>query len=307
MTIIHYKNKLLELQRKRDFRGAYEILNEALSEYPANPFFIKNEIYILYKLGRLKEAQQIAEVKLDQFKYDSFFLRTYLNILASLKHNKKELESLIDNVFIWNIRDEDFLIFLVRFTERILGESKALEVSKRAISLLPESLTLKKIIDADKEKISIEGRFNHYKKRFDRKAVKDSIDEIEMILEMPEYKQDYELNLYLAGLYKDAGRLIDAIELYKRLLSIKDNDFTRKMLGYAFYKQGDKSNAFAYLSEQFLKNPFDHYLYTTVFKICEDMKDRQKLEELFKKALGLFPDARHLFGLLKRAEKWQKK
>jgi len=307
MTVAQYKNRLIELEKKKDFLGAYDILNAALSEYPTNAFFIKGEIYILFKLGRLKEARQSAELRIEQFKYDTFFLRTYLNILASLKHNKKDIESLIDNILLWNIRDEDFLVFLARFTGRILGESKAYDVIKRAVCLIPESKALKNMLDKDKDNISIESKFRHYKKKFEGKAIKDAIEEIEMILEMPEYRDDYELNLYLAGLYKESRRFEDAIYLYKKLLSINDNDFTRKMLGYAFYKKGDKANAFTYLSDMFLKNPFDHYLYTTIFKICESSGDSQKLEGLFRNALGLFPDAKHLYGFIKKAEKWQKK
>lgn len=307
MTASQYKSRLIELEKNGDFHGAYELLSAALSEYPTNPFFLKGEIYILFKLGSLKEARQHAELRIEQFKQDTFFLRTYLNILAGLKSSKKDIEDLIDKILSWGIRDEDFLVFLARFSERILGAQKASDVLRQSASLMPESNAIRKMLDGDQKDGGIESKFKLYKKKFEGKSIKQAIDEIEMIMVMPEYCNDYELNLYLAGLYKESGRLEDAIELYKRLLTIKDNQFARKMLAYAYYKKGDTANAFVYLRDIFLKNPFDHYLYTTIFKICEGSKDYQGLESLFRKALMLFPNAKHLYGLIKKAEKWQSK
>ncbi len=302
-----YKNRIIEFEKNKDFLQAYELITAALDEYPFDPFFLKGEIYILFKLGRLKEARQKAEINLDLFKQDTFFLRTYLNILASLKNTKKDIEDLIDKILSWGIMDEDLLVFITRLTRKISGSPKGLDVLKQAASIMPESEALKKMLDEDRKESGFESKFALYKKKFSGKSINDAIDEIEIIRAIPEYANDYELNLYLAGLYKEAGRFDKAIDLYKKLLLLKDNDFARKMLGYAFYKKGDMSNALIYLKDIFLKNPFDHYLYRTIFKICEGLNNYQELEDIFKKALLLSPNARHLYGLIKKAEKWQKK
>ncbi len=306
MTLSQYKNKIMELQKSGDFRGAQEVLRDAISEYPANPFFIKAEIYILYRLGRFEEARQNAEMRLEQFKQDTFFLRTYLNILSSIKNTKKDIENLVDKILTWGLRDESFLVFLTGLAGRILAPEKAHDVLIRSLSLAPESQTLKKMLNED-DGGGIESKFKLYKKKFEGKGTGNAINEIEMIMGLPEYAGDYELNLYLAGLYKDSGNLDKAIEIYKRLLTIKENIFTRKMLGYAYYKKGDPMNALTYLKDIFLKYPFDHYLYTTIFKIFEVSKDKEGLENLFRKALVSHPDGKHLYGLIKKAEKWQKK
>ncbi len=307
MTASQYKNRIIELEKNKDFRGAYDLLKDAISEYPANPFFIKGEIYVLFKLGRLEEARQNAEVRIEQFKQDTFFLRTYLNILAGLKNTKKDIEELIDKILSWGIRDEDFLISLIRSTNKVLGSNKASDVLKRSLSLMPESEALKKMLDEAQKDGMIDSRFSLYKKKFEGKGIEEAINEIEMIMEMPDYSDNYELNLYLAGLYKESGRLEKAVEIYKKLLAIRDNEFARKMLGYTYYKIGDMANALVYMGDIFLKNPFDHYLYTTIFKIYGGLKDYVGLESLSRKALMLNPDAKHLYGLIKKAEKWQKK
>lgn len=307
MTANQYKNRIIELEKGGDFRGAYEILKEAMSEFPANPFFIKAEIYILFRLGRLEEARQNAEIRVEQFKQDTFFLRTYLNILSNIKNTKKDIENLVDKILIWGVRDEAFLVFLAGLTGRISGSKKARDVLIRSISLMPESQTLKKMLSETGGDGGIESKFRLYKKKFGDKDTERAINEIEMIMEMPEYAGDYELNLYLAGLYKEAGRLDKSIEIYKKLLTNKENEFARKMLGYAYYKKGDQINALVCLKDIFLKYPFDHYLYTTIFKICEGLRDYQTLESLFRKALASNPDAKHLYGLIKKAEKWGKR
>lgn len=307
MKALQYKNRIIELEKNKNFHEAYELITAALDEYPLNPFFLKGEIYILYRLGRLKEARQKAEIRLDQFKEDAFFLITYLNILASLKNTKKDIEDLIDKILSWGIRDENLLVFITRLSAKMLGSSKGLDVLKHAVSIMPDSKILKKMLDDDQKDTSFESKFARYKKEFSGKSINDAIDEIETILGIPDYANDYELNLYLAGLYKEAEMFEKAIDLYKKLLLLKDNDFARKMLGYVYYKKGDMLNALVHLKDVFLKNPFDHYLYTTIFKICEGLNDYQELEGIFKKALLLSPNAKHLYGLIKKAEKWQKR
>lgn len=306
MTASQYKNSLIELEKKGDFRGAYEVLREAILEYPANPFFIKAEIYILFKLGGFEEARLKAEVRVEQFKYDTFFLRTYLNILAGIKNSKKDAEDLVDKILTWGIKDEAFLAFLTQLAGRISGSKKAHDVLMRSLSLVPGSTVLKKMLDEEGDN-GFESKFRFYKKKFGAKNTPEAINEIEIIMGLPEYARDYELNLYLAGLYKESGQLDKSIDIYKRLLTIKEREFTRKMLGYAYYKKGEPANALVYLKDIFLNYPFDHYLYTTIFKIFKILGDKEGIKNLFREALASYPSAKHLYGLIKKADEWQKK
>lgn len=64
--------------------------------------------------------------------------------------------------------------------------------------------------------------------------------------------------------------------------------------------------ALAYLKGIFLENPNDHYLYATITKIYESLSDYEGFERLVQEALTLKPGAKHLYGLLKKAQKWRK-
>lgn len=123
---------------------------------------------------------------------------------------------------------------------------------------------------------------------------------------LPGYSEDFDLRVYLAELYKKTGEYEKAIEAYRHILAVKDNDFTRKMLGYAYYKKGDTGNALVYLKDAFFKDPRDHFLYSTIYKIFEAKADYDGLEKLINEVMGVNPGAKHLYGILRRAKKWCK-
>jgi hypothetical protein len=56
-----YADRIIELERKRDYRGAHEVLKEALTIYPTQPFLLRTEVYLLLRLNKTKEARTKAE------------------------------------------------------------------------------------------------------------------------------------------------------------------------------------------------------------------------------------------------------
>jgi tetratricopeptide (TPR) repeat protein len=305
MTCKEYNNIIIQLQRDKNYYRVYEIIEEALTFYPLDTFFLKSEIFVLYKLNKIKEAREKAEGRMELFKYDVFFLKTYLNILAK-ENAKADLEQFIDNISSWNIKDEAFLIFFTRLVFKTFGKEKAINFLGRIISDVSKNSGLKRLYSEIETDSGKGGGFKHYKEKLGEKDPIEAIAEIEGIIILPDYADDYDLRLYLAELYKKTKRYDEAIETYKHLLGLKDHEFTRKMLGYTYYKMGDIENAVIYLKDVFVKHPDDHYLYRTLFKIFEKMADYERFEKIVNEALCENPDARYLFGLLKKAKKWQK-
>lgn len=300
-----YVDKIIGLERNKDYRGAYDALGEALTIFPTNPFFLRTEVYLLFRLGRTKEARSKAEGRLELLKNDTFFLRTYVMVLQREKA-REDLERMIDAILSWEVGGEDFLVFLVTTAAKSLGSEKGRDVLRQALARFPQSEPLKSIALAGDEKVSPAGRFTHYRQKFAAMSPDQAASEIEAIMALPEYAADYELNLYLADLYKKLERHDRAVEIYTRLLAIKDHEFTRKMLGYAYYKMGDRDQAAIHLKAVFVKNPDDHFVARTIFKIFEDQADYEGLERLVGEALAARPEARHLYGLLKKAGRWRK-
>lgn len=305
MDAREYSNKIIQLEKNRDYQAAYVMVKDALMVYPANPFFLRTEIYILYRLKMFSEAREKAEARMGFLRNDPFFLRTYLSLLESQKA-QKDIERLIESIPLGEIRNESFYIFLAELTARIFGQEKALEFLRSAVSIMPESQSLKNLHSQLCTEGSLEGKLRHYRERFKNRNTEEVIREIESIRVLPDYAADYGLHLYLAELYKKAGKYQQAADTYLYLLKQKDQTFARKMLGYVYYRMGDMERALFYLKDVFLADPDDHYLYSTIMRIYGSKSDYEGFEKLIKEALNLKPGAKHLYGLMKRAKKWLK-
>ncbi|MDI6725657.1 MAG: hypothetical protein QMD32_01745 [Smithellaceae bacterium] len=300
-----YADRIIGLERKKDYRGAYEELKEALTIYPTNLFLLRNEVYLLLRLGKTKEAKNKAEARVELLKQDSFFLRTYLMVLQREK-TKEDLEKLIDAILSWGVGDEAFWVFLVDAATKSLGSEKGRGVLLQAQTRFPASESLKKLTLAGEDKPGGTGGFTHYQQKFAALKPAEAASEIEAILVLPAYAEDFELQHYLADLYKKMERYGEAVAVYLRLLARRDHAFTRKMLGYTYYKMGDKTQALIHLKGVFVQNPDDHFVARTLFKLYEDKADYEGLEMLVREALAARPEAKHLYGLLKKAGRWRK-
>ena len=300
-----YAKKIIEFIRSRSYREAENLISEALEIYPTNQFFLKNEVFVLARLNRAREAREKAEKSFESLKHDKYFLQSYFTILEKEKAGS-DIESMMERTISINIvNDEEFYIFLAKLAGRVFGNSKTRDVLNRAMSIFEKSDKLKQALDELCQKDGHPSMYKYYKDKFKGGKPDDAIAELERIKVLPKYKDDYDLCLCLAELYKKAKRFDKAIETYQYLLSLKDNEFTRKMLGYTYYKLKDYDNALTYLKDIFLKHPGDHYLDTTIGKIFEKKRDFEGFRILIEEALSLNQDAKNLYGLLKKAKKWR--
>lgn len=305
LTVRDFKARIIDLQKQKHFDEALEAVRFALAVYPTNAFLLSAEVFLLYKLNRIKEARQIAEERLAFLKNDAFFLKTYLTILAKLGA-KSDIEAFIEHhIFARQSGDEDLYVFVAQIIKRLLGGKQAIDAVNRSLSFFPDSTKLRELILNLQKTGDAAGGYSHYREQFKNKKLEDAISEIEQIRVLPGYAHDGELLAYLAELYKKQGDYEKAIGVYQHLLSFQDNEFSRKMLGYAYYKQGNYKSALVYLRDIFLKNPNDHFLYSSIYRIFKETNDHEGLQRLINEALGKHPSAKHLFGLLARAKKWQ--
>ena len=301
MNRVDYRSRIIALIKEKNFQAAYNTVSEALTVYPSASFFLTNEIFILFRLNRVKEARDKAEEGFDVLKNDLFFLRTYLSILEKEKA-AGDIERMIEGfIFPLRIGDEKFYIFLSKLAGRVFSNERAQDILGKAESLFPGSRELKQAA-AQKQTDNL-NRYKNYKEKFKGKKTAEAIAEIEGIRGLPGYSSDYELHLYLAELYKKTGKYDRAIEIYEYLLKLRDNKFARRMLGYAYYKNGDYEKAVIYLKDIFMESPGDHFLYSALYRIYESKADCEGFEKLMLEALSLNPGAGHLYGLIKRARK----
>lgn len=301
-----YRDAIIGLQKRKDYSAAYETMRTALTVYPTNPFFLSNEVYLLYRLNRIKEARQKAEERVEFLKNDVFFLKIYLTILEKLRA-KQDIEDFIERYILsQRTGNEDLYVFVAQLTERIFGKDRALDSANRALMFFQDSAKLKELLAGLQRSGSAESGYKFYKDKFKGMKTADAIREIEGVRILPDYADDFELLAFLAELYKKQGDYSKAIDIYRQILTLRDNEFIRKMLGYAYYKSGDHKSALVYLKDFLLKNPDDHFLYSTIYNIFKETGDSEGLHRLIEEALGLHPSAKHLYGLLSRTKKWKK-
>jgi len=309
LSIAETRSRIIELEKKKDFRQAHDLLREVLSMHPEDPFLRSNEVYLLFRLRKTKEARVKAEESVELLKNNAFFLRTYLAILEKLGAAQDIEELLERHLLSRRIGSEELYIFAARVAGRVFGKEKAAGLINRSKTLFPGSGAL------DDALCSIEGEgpgngpagdYHYYKEKFKGRGAGEAIAEIETIRLMPRYARDHDLLLYLAELYKKKGDLDRAVDLYRHVLTLRDNDFTRKMLGFAYYRKGDHDMALQYLRDFFIKNPDDHYLKVSINAIFKNRKDYEGLSKLVKEALAASPDSKHLMGMLAKAKKWRK-
>ncbi len=198
----NYRDAIISLVKKKEFNAAYDLVRNTLSIYPANLFLLKNEIYILYRLRKIKEARQRAEEKYPVLKSDIFFLKTYMSILEKDKA-LDDIDNLIEKcIFPEGIKSEDLYIFASGTSERVFGKEKAIEILKRALSIMPESKKLRDLLEKKNRNGASESRYMYYKAKFEWKKNAEVIREIESIRVLPDFQNDFDLHLYLAELYK---------------------------------------------------------------------------------------------------------
>lgn len=301
MTLGEYIERILKLQRKRDYIAAYNILQDALSYYPSNEFLQTSEIYLLLRLKRTKEARQKAEARLSTLRTNPFFLRTYIEILSK-ERDKEELLQVAERLKAFPINDERLYTYLAESLARIGERQKGIELLEAGLSFMPRSRELRIHLEGIKTGSQGVG-LSYYRERYRDVPPERAIQEIENIIILPDLADNIPIRLFLAELYKRTGDLRRASEVYSECLKIKDSPNIQKLLGFLYYKMGDMDKAFYYLRDAFIEEPDDHVLYNTISKILEKKKDIKEAEALIRDVLGRHPGAGQVYGLLRRLKK----
>ncbi len=300
MSLNDYIQKIVTLQKSKNYKEAYELLKEAFGYYPTSQFLQCTEIFLLFRLGHVKEARRIAEQRFSTLKTNHFFIKTYIDCLV--KDNAREdALRIIDSVLTWGIRDERFYITLSDTIHRIAGTDKAVAFLQTALHYMPESHGLREQITRLNNQSNDNRTFNYYRERFKGMPIERVIEEIENLLVLPDFSNDISIRLFLADAYKKAGNLHKAVEVYSEALQINDSPFIRKMLGYVYYKLKDWDKAFMYLRDPFIEEPQDNALYSTMSKILQNRGNKADAEALVTEALARHPEYKQLYGMLKKA------
>jgi len=303
MTAYEYSTKLFDLSKQGKLIEAYELAKEGLAIYPTNPHLLNHHIYINLRMGKIKEAGKEAEEQFHNLKGIPSFLRTYLYILDR-KDAQDDILKLVDSgIFYQDFQGKakpEFFISVANILTHAKLPDKAAEILRHA----PKSEEVDKALeDMSKHEAKRGPVLNKYAEQFKGKRAVDVIAEIELIRPMSEYKGDFDLHLILADSYRKIGELEKASEIYKYLLTIRDDDFIRNKLGLLYKKMGKFDEAVIYLKEGLMKDPHKTHLHQALEKIYLEKKDPEGFERVAKDILAVHPKAGHLYGLIRRVNK----
>lgn len=294
------KHELRQLLQQKQYQQALDLVNELMQLQPTNLFLVKNEIYLLSKLEQKKAAKQKSEEFFDALKEDPFFLLTYLLILEKEKQFDDIKDIIAKYIFAPGVIDEFLLQNVCRLAQRRFTQQESNDIIAQAQALLPGS---QKIV----ESTGHQNHYQQYKKQFVGKTPSQVLAEIGNLMIMPEYENDTDLLLLKAENHKQINQFDHAIESYKKVLTIDpEHDFAVRMLGYTLYKKKAWREALPYLANALQHHCHDHYLQTTIGYCCKNLDDFDALVKIVNESLAIHPEAKHLYGMLQKAKKWQK-
>jgi len=194
----------------------------------------------------------------------------------------------------------DFFITVARLVARAGFADKGLEILRKA----PYSAEIENEIEQFAGHKAYGGPAKKaYEEQYKGKRAAIVINEIEGIRMLSAYKDDFPLHHLLAEKYRKTGQLEKAAEIYKYMLTIRDDDFTRNRLAHVCKDMGLLDDAIIYFKEGLMKDPYKTHLYTALADIFVKRNDPDGFERAAKDILAVHPKAGHLWGIIKKVQK----
>jgi tetratricopeptide (TPR) repeat protein len=110
------------------------------------------------------------------------------------------------------------------------------------------------------------------------------------------YKNDFPLHLFLAKKYIQAKKLVEAENIYKYLLALRDDKATRRQMALFYKKTGDTDKAVTLLKDILLKDPYDFGARNSLYSIFKGKGDTVSFEAIVRDVVAAHPDARSFWG-----------
>lgn len=310
ITSRKYAKKIVELTKGKDLYSAFDLLKEAVALYPSDRFLLSQEIYLLYRLGRYKEAHRAASERRWHLRDNHYFLKTYLSILDH-EMAISEIDDVLEEDILGQASSEETLyISAAKVARRHLSSARALAVLAYGLQLIPNSQAIKSLY----EDVSSDSGPNpaqhktkgkaYYEEKYKGIKRADVIAELEDIRCLPSSQKDVTLDRYLAELYKKQKNWSRAIQIYREaVLRHPDDQLTAKLLGIAYYRAGDFENALPYIKNALKRWTEDHVLRKILFFVYERNHDYEGLDRAVAEILAGHQGPSSLYGVLKRAKK----
>jgi tetratricopeptide (TPR) repeat protein len=265
-----------------------EFAREALNLRPGNTFARSIFAQLLSKAGREQDALDNFRIRLEQ----EFHVMDFKSMvrLAAETGSLDTAEAVYEQWQEAMKGDPEFFLIMAEGYRRSGRKEKATALYRQALNLDPDNaFTRRQALS-----VSLEG-----------KSPSATIRELEMMLKLPDNKDNVHLMDLLAGQLKRKGRYEEAVDLFKRILTIRpDNLYYQKQLGFVFSKMGNHQAVIDLLVPCMEADPQDRFVSRTLVAALKRSGRKEEALRLMDRLIGRHPKVKGLYGLRKDIEKW---
>ncbi len=307
-----------ELIRQKKYTEAEKIINELLQHQPDDEYLNGALFDIFLKQGIYDKAQVILEKMLKQYPGNHFFLSRKGDLLAATNKYKQALK-VFNNLYHAN-KDPHVGWRLAKVYYRLKQYPKAEYFFDQTITALydkPElnflGFQIKKALNKnDKALDFINAAINHsiqpeqyrsHKLKFQTELKNISAQQWEKSLKYSTSKSEPFVVKELAEKFLKEGKFEKAEKYYREILKDDNNVFNKSRLGYVYYKWKKYDLALSIFLEMPLKNFLIPSFINMVIKSAKEAKQEQKVAEHLHELLEKHPEAKSLWGAIKRLSK----
>ncbi|MDZ7317961.1 MAG: tetratricopeptide repeat protein [candidate division KSB1 bacterium] len=307
-----------ELIRLKKFDEAEKILNELIAEHPDDQY-VQGAFFDVYlKKGSYEKAHKIIDALLKKDPDNYFFLSRKGDLLVAMNKNKDALK-IFTNLYNankdphvgWRLANEHYRLKQYDQAEYYFDQTIPKLFDKPELNFLGFLIkkALKKydkamdLIDAAINHSSQPDQYKSQKLKFQTELKGISAQQWEKSIKYSTTKDEPLLLKELAEKFLNEGKYDKAEQYFKEILKHDPDQFYKSRLGYVYYKWGKYDLALSI----FLEMPLKYFLIPSfinmVIKSAREMGQEQHVVEHLQDLLEKHPEARSLWGAIKRLAK----
>ncbi len=307
-----------ELIRLKKYNEAEEILTELIADKPNDSYVIGALFDVYLKKGTYDKAEKIINTVLKNDPENYFFLSRKGDLLAARNKHKEALKIFVnlyhtkhDPHVGWRLANEYFRIKQFDKAEYYFDQTIPKLYDKPELNYLGFLIkrALKKydqagdLIDSAIHYSNQSRRYVSQKMKFQTEIKGISAQQWEKSIKYSTKKDEPFVLKELAETFLKENKYAKAEKYYKKILKTESNDFYKSRLGYVYYKWEKYDLALAIFLEMPLKNFLVPSFMTMIIKAARETGQQDKVINHLQDLLDKNPDAKQLWGAIRRLSK----
>ncbi|MDY6935984.1 MAG: tetratricopeptide repeat protein [Spirochaetota bacterium] len=276
----------------KNYREAEGVLFEALEMNPSDPYIIGLLIDLYIKMERLDDAEKNVELILKGEPDSIYAIKRKGDILAKRGRYDDALTLFLDII---KRNDNDyFLIKRIARTYYLKNDLiKALEYAIIGRDKFPDRADIHYLLfqiydnlsDLDRAEEAINRALQldqnnkfYYSQKLSLRLRERNLgsSNIQELMDISDDENPHLLKLFADSL-KGEGRFDEAVEIYKRLISIDGSEFNQRGLAYLYYRMKEYTRAFNIFISLSDPNFRDNIFLSTIIASAKSINDKKEL------------------------------